>query len=51
MAEGGALRGPDSAAPRRGWAGFARASVLRKAVGYPAQTRGEVAEWLKAAPC
>src|SRR5204862_2391945 len=31
-------------------AGLARASVCRRCLGYPARTRGEVAEWLKAAP-
>jgi hypothetical protein len=51
VAEGGALRGADSAAPLRGRAGFARASVFRRCLGYSARTRGEVAEWLKAAPC
>ena len=43
VAEGGAVFG--------GRAGLARASVFRRCLGYPARTRGEVAEWLKAAPC
>src|SRR5437899_1662009 len=33
--------GPSLSSPRRG---------IRRRLGYPARTRGEVAEWLKAAP-
>ena len=41
--------------PRRGIRDEGRALLARirlwKPVGYSARTRGEVAEWLKAAPC
>jgi hypothetical protein len=30
---------------------FARSRSSWNVLGYPARTRGEVAEWLKAAPC
>src|SRR5919108_207164 len=50
VAEGGALEGADSSAPTKRTRALRRASVRRRRVGYPARTRGEVAEWLKAAP-